>query len=193
MQAAVADDEAEPAGGEIVAVGIGEAVGYRRELGQPVEELSERAAERLAASGRRALWREDRRAARALFERALELTRPFRLDVLLEVDLAATLFIEDSRRAAEIVEAAAERAAAEGDATGEVFARAMFGYHRFNLNECTPDELETLLLRALPLLEREAACDRPAVTPVGDGQRVAGLECAAGAHGDSLLAAAEVE
>jgi tetratricopeptide (TPR) repeat protein len=32
----------------------------------------------------------------------------------------------------------------------------MFGYHRFNLNECTPDELETLLLRALPLLEREA-------------------------------------
>ena len=79
-----------------------------------------------------------------LLERALELTRPFRLDVLLEVDLAATLFIEDSRRAAEIVEAAAERAAAEGDATGEAFARAMAGYHRFNLNECTADELETL-------------------------------------------------
>ena len=141
---------------EIVGYHLEQAVGYRRELGQPVEELAERAAERLAASGRRALWREDRRAARALFERALELTRPFRLDVLLEVDLAATLFIEDSRRAAEIVEAAAERAAAEGDATGEVFARAMFGYHRFNLNECTADELETLLLRALPLLEREA-------------------------------------
>ncbi|MDX6515907.1 MAG: hypothetical protein QOH73_1573 [Gaiellaceae bacterium] len=141
---------------EIVGYHLEQAVGYRRELGKLVEELAERAAERLAASGRRALWREDRRAARALFERALELTRPFRLDVLLEVDLAATLFIEDSRRAAEIVEAAAERAAAEGDATGEVFARAMFGYHRFNLNECTPDELETLLLRSLPLLEREA-------------------------------------
>src|SRR5437016_1648108 len=92
----------------------------------------------------------------ALVRRELVRPRPFRLDVLLGVDLAATLFIEDSRRAAEIVEAAAERAAAEGDATGEVFARAMFGYHRFNLNECTPDELETLLLRALPLLEREA-------------------------------------
>ena len=141
---------------EIVGYHLEQAVGYRRELGKPVEELAERAAERLAASGRRALWREDRRAARALFERALELTRPFRLDVLLEVDLAATLFIEDSRRAAEIVEAAAERAAAEGDATGEAFARAMAGYHRFNLTECTPDELETLLLRALPLLEREA-------------------------------------
>src|SRR5438034_3621935 len=141
---------------EVVGYHLEQAVGYRRELGKPVEELAERAAERLAASGRRALWREDRRAARALFERALDLTRPFRLDVLLEVDLAATLFIEDSRRAAEIVEAAAERAAAEGDATGEVFARAMLGYHRFNLNECTPDELDTLLLRALPLLEREA-------------------------------------
>ena len=141
---------------EIVGYHLEQAVGYRRELGKPVEELAERAAERLATSGRRALWREDRRAARALFERALELTRPFRLDVLLEVDLAATLFIEDSRRAAEIVEAAAERAAAEGDATGEDFARAMAGYHRFNLNECSPDELETLLLRALPLLERKA-------------------------------------
>ena len=129
---------------EIVGYHLEQAVGYRRELGKPVEELAERAAERLAASGRRALWREDRRAARVLFERALELTRPFRLDVLLEVDLAATLFIEDSRRAAEIVEAAAERAAAEGDATGEVFARAMFGYHWFNLNECTADELEML-------------------------------------------------
>jgi class 3 adenylate cyclase/tetratricopeptide (TPR) repeat protein len=141
---------------EIVGYHLEQTVGYRRELGQPVDGLAERAAERLAAGGRRALWREDRRAARALLERALELTRPLRLDVLLEVDLAATLFIEDSRRAAEIVEAAAERAAAERDSTGEAFARAMAGYHRFNLNECTADELETLLLKALPALEREA-------------------------------------
>jgi class 3 adenylate cyclase len=141
---------------EIVGYHLEQAVGYRRELGQPVEELAERAADRLAAGGRRALWREDRRAARALFERALELTRRLRLDVLLEVDLAATLFIEDSRRAAEIVEAAAERAAAEHESTGEAFARAMAGYHRFNFNECTADELEVLLLKALPLLEREA-------------------------------------
>jgi tetratricopeptide (TPR) repeat protein len=32
----------------------------------------------------------------------------------------------------------------------------MAGYHRFNLTECSPDELEALLLTALPLLEREA-------------------------------------
>jgi tetratricopeptide (TPR) repeat protein len=141
---------------EIVGYHLEQAVGYRHELGQAVEELAERAAERFAAGGRRALWRDDRRAARAMFERALELTRPFRLDVLLEVDLAATLFLEDARHAAEIVEAAAERAAAQADATGEAFARSMAGYHRLNLNECTPDELEILLLKALPLLEREA-------------------------------------
>jgi class 3 adenylate cyclase len=140
---------------EIVGYHLEQAVRYRRELGQAADELAERAAERLAAAGRRALWREDRRAARTLLERALELTRPLRLDVLLEVDLAATMFIEDSRRAASIVNDAAERAAAEGDATGEAFARAMTGYHRFNVNECSLDELEALLLAALPLLERK--------------------------------------
>jgi tetratricopeptide (TPR) repeat protein len=75
--------------------------------------------------------------------------------MLLEVDLAATLFSEDPRRAAAIVEAAAERAAVERDATGEAFGRAMAGNHRFNLNECSHDDLEALLLTALPLLERE--------------------------------------
>jgi class 3 adenylate cyclase len=141
---------------EIVGYHLEQAVRYRRELGQPAEALALRAGERLAAAGRLASWREDRRAARALLNRALALTRPLRLDVLLEVDLAATLFIEDSRRAAAIVDAAAERAAVEGDATGEAFARAMGGYHRFNINECSADELETLLANALPLLEQEA-------------------------------------
>ena len=140
---------------EIVGYHLEQAAAYRRELGRPADDVAARAGDRLAAAGRRALWREDRRAARALLERALSLTRPLRLDVLLEVDLAATLFIEDSRRAAAIVEAAAERAAVEGDATGEAFGRAMAGYHRFNLNECSDDDLEALLLTALPLLEQE--------------------------------------
>jgi class 3 adenylate cyclase/tetratricopeptide (TPR) repeat protein len=141
---------------EIVGYHLEQAVRHRQELGQPAEALALRAGERLAAAGRLALWREDRRAARRLLKRALDLTRPLRLDVLLEVDLAATLFIEDSRSGAAIVDAAAERAAAEGDAAGEAFARAMGGYHRFNINECSADELETLLLTALPLLEQEA-------------------------------------
>ena len=140
---------------EIVGYHLEQAVAYRRELGRPADDLAVRAGGRLAAAGRRALWREDRRAAARLLERALTLTRPLRLDALLEVDLAATLFIEDSRRAAAIVEAAAERAAVEGDASGEAFGRAMAGYHRFNVNECSDDDLEALLLTALPLLERE--------------------------------------
>jgi hypothetical protein len=141
---------------EIVGYHLEQAVRYRRELGQPAEALALPAGERLAAAGRLALWREDRHAARRLLTRALDLTRPLRLDVLLEVDLAATLFSEGPRRAAAIVDAAAERAAAEGDAAGEAFARAMGGYHRFNVNECSADELETLLLAALPLLEQKA-------------------------------------
>ena len=60
-------------------------------------------------------------------------------------------------RAAAIVEAAAERAAAEGDATGEAFARAMAGYHRFNLIECSSDDLEALLLTH-PQRDRGVAC-----------------------------------
>jgi class 3 adenylate cyclase len=142
---------------EIVGYHLEQAARYRSELGQPADELAEAAAQRLAAAGRRALWREDRRAANSLLERALRLTRPQRVDVLLEVDLAATLFIEDVRRAVAITEAAAERAAGEGDATGEAFARAMAGYHRFMLNEgdCEPDELEALLRAALPLLEQD--------------------------------------
>ena len=141
---------------EIVGYHLEQAVAYRRELGQPADDLAARAGERLAASGRRALWREDRLAAAGLLERALGLTRPLRLDVLLEVDLTATMFVDDSRLAASIMTAAAERAAAEGDATDEAFATAMAAYHRFNLKECDADKLEALLQNALPLLEQEA-------------------------------------
>jgi len=138
---------------ELVGYHLERAVGYRQELGQPVDGLAERAGDRLAAAGRRALWREDRRTARALLERALDLTRPLRLDVLLEVDLAATLFVDDSRRAHAMLTAAADRAAALGDESGEAFARAMAAYHWFNLSGSS-QEVEPLLLAALPLLEQ---------------------------------------
>ena len=141
---------------EIVGYHLERATSYREELGRPAEDLAARAGERLAAAGRRALWREDRRAARALLERALILTRPWRLDVLLEVDLAATLFIEDSRHAIEIVDAAAERAPSRAmrparrsparwpDTTGSTSTSA------------PPRSSSALLLAALPLLEEEA-------------------------------------
>jgi hypothetical protein len=139
---------------EIVGYHLEQAVRYRQELGQPVDGLAERAGNRLAAAGRRALWREDRRSAKTLLERALELTRPVRLDVLLEADLAATLFVDDAGRARATLTAAADRAAALGDETGEAFARAMAAYHSFNLGECSASEVERLLLAVRPLLEQ---------------------------------------
>ena len=139
---------------EIVGYHLEHAAAYRRELGQPADALAARAGERLAAAGRRALWREDRRAAAALLERALTLTRPLRLDVQLEAHRAETSFVDHARGAALLLERAAERAAAEGGATGEAFARAMAVYHRLNVGESSTSELERLALAALPLLEQ---------------------------------------
>ena len=73
---------------EILGYHLEQAARYKQELGQADPTLAERAGERLAAAGRRALWRGDERAAAGLLERALELTRPARLDVVLELDLA---------------------------------------------------------------------------------------------------------
>ena len=51
---------------EILGYHLEQAARYKAELGQPDPELAERAGERLAAAGRRALWRgDDRAAARA--------------------------------------------------------------------------------------------------------------------------------
>ena len=100
---------------EILGYHLEQAARYKHELGQPNLALAERAGERLAAAGRRALWRGDGRAAARLLERALELTRPTRLDVALELDLAAALLDRDNRRAVAIAAAAVERARAAGD------------------------------------------------------------------------------
>ena len=125
-----------------------------RELGQPDRPLAERAGERLAAAGRRALWRGDERAAAGLLERALELTRPTRLDVLLELDLAEAFF-RDSRKAAAVADAAAERARAAGDETAEALALVGSAYYRvYFAADPAIDELERLVREALPLLEQ---------------------------------------
>ena len=104
---------------EIVGYHLAQAARYKQELGQADVALADRAGERLAAAGRRALWRGDNRAASGLLERALELTRPTRLDVVLELDLAETLSQRDSAKAAAIADAAAERARTAGDETGQ--------------------------------------------------------------------------
>ena len=73
---------------EIVGYHLEQAARYRAELGRPDSALAERAAVRLATAGRRANDRLDDRAALALLTRAVELLRPHRLDLALELEAA---------------------------------------------------------------------------------------------------------
>jgi class 3 adenylate cyclase len=139
---------------EILGYHLEQAARYLAELGQPDNTLAIAAGERLSAAGYRALSRGDRRAAANLIERALVLLRPLRLDVYLELDLSqARAHERDPREGLAICEAAAERAAAAGDVTGEALARAIAALHASALGRSTPDEIEARVLAVLPQLE----------------------------------------
>jgi class 3 adenylate cyclase len=94
---------------EILGYHLEQAVRYQAELSRPDPELALVAGDRLAAAGRRAEGRADSRAAASLIERALVLTRPYRFDVHLEVELADMLRGSDLPRAVELADAAASR------------------------------------------------------------------------------------
>jgi tetratricopeptide (TPR) repeat protein len=135
---------------EILGYHLEQAARYLAELGRPDPRLAERAGELVAAAGRRALWREDVTAARVLLERALLLTRPLRLDVHLELDLAS---LAPPREHAQAAEALAERAASENDAAGAALASTMKAYARLFLEKDVVDDLERAAQEALQLLE----------------------------------------
>ena len=139
---------------EIVGYHLEQAARYRNELGQPQPALAERAGERLAGAGRRALWRGDEPAAAALLERALALTRGERLDLYLELDLADAFWRTDVRRAALVAEAAGTRAREAGDRVGEATARVVAARHGIGAGMATVEELSTVAREALPLLEQ---------------------------------------
>jgi len=137
---------------EIMGYHLEQAARYKAELGQPHAGLAERAGDRLAAAGRRANSRGDTRAAAPLFERALEVTRPLRHDVHLELHLADVQ--QTWRRRAEVAEQAAERARAANDQVGEALAVVLAAHARFQFeDDASVDELERLADAALPLLE----------------------------------------
>jgi class 3 adenylate cyclase len=137
---------------EILGFHLEQAARYRAELGQPDPELAERAGARLAYAGRRALWRGDYRTAAPLLERALELTRPLRLDVSLELDLADAQPVP--REQAAIAERAAERAHEAGDRPAEALALVLAAQARVLFaDDPAVDELERLARAAIPLLE----------------------------------------
>jgi class 3 adenylate cyclase/tetratricopeptide (TPR) repeat protein len=156
---------------EIVGYHLEQAARYKADLGQEDSALVLRAGDRLAAAGRRALWRRDQYAAANLLGRSLELTRPLRLDVHLELDLADS-YQWEPRRAAEISANAADRAAEAGDVTGEVLARAVGAVVRCNFGAATVDEMDELTSQALPLLD--AAGDHAGLAYAWSGRAMVG-------------------
>jgi len=138
---------------EIVGYHLEQAARYLEELGRPDPELSLVAGDRLAVAGKRALGREDMRAASSLLERSLELTRPHRLDVHLEVDLGQSFVFRSASRAVEIAEAVALRAEASGDPAGSAHARTFLSLVKMHAGITTADQVEGTAREALPLLE----------------------------------------
>ncbi len=134
---------------EIVGYHLEQAAHYLTELGDPDPGVAADAAARLAAAGRRARWRLDRRAAQSLLQRAVALTdHP---DVHVVIDLARVL--DTPLEGAELLDEAADRARREGDAAGAALARAAAAMSRTWMLNDSGDEQERLTLEALPLLE----------------------------------------
>ncbi|MFN2470819.1 MAG: tetratricopeptide repeat protein, partial [Gaiellaceae bacterium] len=136
---------------EILGYHLEQAARYKAELGRPDAALAERAGERLAAGGRRAIWRGDHRAGRPLVERALELIRPLRVDVDLEIQAVDEWFAP--AEAAANAERVALQAREAGDRAGEALALVVGAYARLQLGDDVVDEVERRARAALPLLE----------------------------------------
>jgi class 3 adenylate cyclase len=149
---------------EIVGYHLEQAARYQAELGQPDPTLAERAAERLAAGGRRADERGDDRGALSLLTRAAELLRPIRLELELELQVALLMNAVDGRAgagAADDVESRAERA---GDHSGALLARAMALTLRSGVGDVLlGEEVEELCDRALPAEETRGDARRLAL------------------------------
>jgi class 3 adenylate cyclase/tetratricopeptide (TPR) repeat protein len=142
---------------EIVGYHLEQATRYLAALGRPEPVLSERAALRLAAAGRRAKDRLDGRAALALLNRAVELLRPHRLELALELEAAWVTAEVDGRAAVQAADTVADRAAAAGDSSGAMLARAMSLCLRVVSGELgSSDEQEALCRAALPFEEERA-------------------------------------
>jgi class 3 adenylate cyclase/tetratricopeptide (TPR) repeat protein len=149
---------------EIVGYHFERAAGYQAELGQPDPGLAERAAEHLAAGGRRADERGDSRGALALLTRAAELLRPVRLELELELQVAWHLNAVSGRAGAEAAEDVANRAERAGDHSGALLARALALNLRSGVGEVLPGEAaEELCNQALPAEETRGDARRLAL------------------------------
>ena len=113
---------------EILGYHFEQAVRYRRELGQPVDEgVNSRARMRLAAAGRRAALRSDFAAHLNLAERALELVPESEIDEQLEFDVVDAAFKVDVTDAAGRAQSLAKRAEEAGAEIAELCGRVLEG------------------------------------------------------------------
>jgi tetratricopeptide (TPR) repeat protein len=138
---------------EILGYHLEQAARYVAELGSPNAELALAAGHHLRVAAKRAELRADIHAAAGLLERSLELTRPSRLDLHLELRLAEAYLFRNPPRGLEIAEAAVRRAATVGDEAGVALARVVRGNMRMQVAQASADEVERLSREALPLLE----------------------------------------
>jgi class 3 adenylate cyclase/tetratricopeptide (TPR) repeat protein len=145
---------------EIVGYHLEQAVRYQAELVQADPALAERAALRLAAAGRRARDRRDSRAALGLLARAVELLRPYRLELALELDAALATLEVDGRAAAQAADTVAERAEAAGDSSGSMLARATALVLRVFSGDLSATDAPEELCRAALAFEEERADPR---------------------------------
>ena len=156
---------------EILGYHLEQAARCLEELGRPEPEVALDAGDRLAGAGRRAQWRADTRAAAALFDRSLELTRQYRFDVHLEVELVTALSAVDLLRGIEVADAAAARAEALADERGAALARTVAATTRAWASQGTIEEAESFAREALPLLE--AAHDHAGLVFIWDALALA--------------------
>jgi class 3 adenylate cyclase/tetratricopeptide (TPR) repeat protein len=156
---------------EILGYHLEQAARYLDELGSPDAELALAAGDRLAIAGRRALWRGDSGAAVSLLERSLTLTRPYRFDVHLEVELAISFWAVDLPRGIDLAETAAARAEVAGDELGVALARTVVASAKGWAGEIDAEEVELPARKALPLLE--AAGDDAGLSLVWDALALA--------------------
>ena len=151
---------------EIVGYHLEQASRYVAELGQPDPDVADRAALRLAAAGRRASDRLDYRTAHALLSRAVEVLRPHRLDLALELEAAWRMIDVDGRAAADEADVVAMRAEATSDHSGAMLARATAAlFVRVYGGDRTASlaEQEWLCRAALPLEEERGDSRRLAL------------------------------
>jgi class 3 adenylate cyclase/tetratricopeptide (TPR) repeat protein len=138
---------------ELLGYHLEQAARYLDELGQDNREVALSAGERLCVAGRRAYWRYDGRTAGVLLDRGLSLTRPYRLDLRREIELAEALYWTDLARGVAVADAAVERTAAQGDEPDATLARMVAALARMNYTHGSPDEVERLAREALLLLD----------------------------------------